>query len=166
MIGMTGCVACHRPLDRYGECKMCDGPRSPEENIVREVLHGMDTAEGRSPSWPSHYRHWRTILRQEDRDCILKQVRVRMEMHSIGHTVDRERDEQEPKVGRVFRHYRTKGLYTIVAVARVEARPDRTEVIYRSADGATWARPTEDFCAMVDDDNSGHAVRRFERYEP
>lgn len=57
-----------------------------------------------------------------------------------------------------YRHYKG-GIYEIVCEAKLEADPNVILVIYRSAEGQTWARPREVFFESVQ--HEGRTVPRF-----
>jgi hypothetical protein len=57
-----------------------------------------------------------------------------------------------------YRHYKG-GIYEIVCEAKLEADPTVILMIYRSAEGQTWARPKEVFFETVQ--HEGRTVPRF-----
>jgi len=59
-----------------------------------------------------------------------------------------------------YRHYKG-GIYDWVCEAKLESDPEQALVIYRSPEGATWARPREVFFEKVEFE--GRLVDRFER---
>jgi hypothetical protein len=65
------------------------------------------------------------------------------------------------RVGRRYRHYRTGGVYRVIALALGEADHEPT-VVYRHVESRlTWTRTLEDFVRPMSE-----GVRRFEPYEP
>lgn len=58
-----------------------------------------------------------------------------------------------------YRHYKG-GIYEWVCEAKLESDPTVTLVIYRSPEGATWARPRDVFFEQVV--HEGAMVDRFE----
>jgi len=58
-----------------------------------------------------------------------------------------------------YRHYKG-GIYEWVCEAKLESDPTVTLVIYRSPEGATWARPRDVFFEPVV--HEGAMVDRFE----
>lgn len=59
-----------------------------------------------------------------------------------------------------YRHYKG-GIYEWVCEAKLEADPAVTLVIYRSRDGAVWARPREAFFGKVE--HEGETLDRFKQ---
>lgn len=58
-----------------------------------------------------------------------------------------------------YRHFKG-GLYDVIGVARVEADPDQSVVVYRAVvDGTLWTRPVESFTSTVESIPGG--VPRF-----
>lgn len=64
----------------------------------------------------------------------------------------------EPAAPLRYKHYKG-GEYEIVCEAILEADPTVTMVIYKSADGRTWARPRKNFHEKVE--INGIKVHRF-----
>ncbi|MDH2917727.1 MAG: DUF1653 domain-containing protein [Sideroxydans sp.] len=57
-----------------------------------------------------------------------------------------------------YQHYKG-GIYQIVCEAKLESDPSVNLIIYRAANGTTWARPSEVFHATLVVD--GKTVLRF-----
>jgi hypothetical protein len=57
-----------------------------------------------------------------------------------------------------YRHYKG-GIYELVCEAKLESDPGIIMIIYRAADGSTWARPSAVFFESVEQD--GRMVPRF-----
>lgn len=59
-----------------------------------------------------------------------------------------------------YRHYKG-GIYELVCEAQLESDPSTTLVIYKSADGKTWARLRQIFFEKIE--YKGQLISRFER---
>jgi hypothetical protein len=57
-----------------------------------------------------------------------------------------------------YRHYKG-GIYEIVCEAKLESAPSITMMIYKSANGLIWARPSDVFFEQIEVD--GQTVARF-----
>jgi len=57
-----------------------------------------------------------------------------------------------------YRHYKG-GIYEIVCEAKLESDPSVTLIIYKSANGTIWARPSDVFFETIKID--GKSVQRF-----
>jgi len=57
-----------------------------------------------------------------------------------------------------YRHYKG-GIYEFVCEAKLEADPDVTMIVYKSADGSIWTRPITVFFEQVE--LEGKSVPRF-----
>jgi hypothetical protein len=57
-----------------------------------------------------------------------------------------------------YRHYKG-GIYEIVCEAKLESDPSVTLIIYKSANGLIWARPSEVFFETIEIE--GKTVQRF-----
>lgn len=57
-----------------------------------------------------------------------------------------------------YQHYKG-GIYEIVCEAKLESDPSITMMIYKSANGLMWARPSDVFFEQIEID--GQTVARF-----
>ncbi len=62
-----------------------------------------------------------------------------------------------------YQHYKG-GIYEIICEAKLESNPSITMIIYQSANGLIWARPSEVFYELIEVD--GQAVQRFVPLNP
>lgn len=57
-----------------------------------------------------------------------------------------------------YRHYKG-GIYEVVCEARLESDPEVIMIVYKSADGSIWTRPSSIFFEQVE--HEGKSVERF-----
>ncbi|MFA6015400.1 MAG: DUF1653 domain-containing protein [Gallionellaceae bacterium] len=57
-----------------------------------------------------------------------------------------------------YKHFKG-GIYEVICEAKLESDPTMMMVIYKSADGAIWARPRAIFFECVE--HEGKTVQRF-----
>jgi hypothetical protein len=71
---------------------------------------------------------------------------------------------QEIHIGQTYQHYKTKGLYTVINLAKMQVKVSELDmaeyVVYRAlSDDLVWVRPVADFLEEVE--FKGEMVKRF-----
>lgn len=70
-----------------------------------------------------------------------------------------------PKTGETWQHYKTKGIYEIICIAKMQSKTKEEDykdcVIYKDViNGLFWVRPLEDFLEKINLDE-GKEISRF-----
>lgn len=88
-------------------------------------------------------------------------VSAETESNGVVHELDTKSGVWKVRPTR-YRHYKG-GEYEFVCEAILESNPEVKMIVYRSADGSIWTRPSDVFFAQVE--HEGNTVQRFERIE-
>ncbi len=78
-------------------------------------------------------------------------------------------NESSPKIGEVWRHYKTEGRYEILNIGRMQVKAEGLDmaecVIYKAqSDGLVWVRPLADFVEEIEIKNEAGESEMVQRF--
>ena len=75
------------------------------------------------------------------------------------------KSDREPKVGEVYKHFKTGNKVKVVAISQDTEYPGTFYIVYEYLkDGSIWSRPYDMFCSEVDKEKYPNAEQKY-RFE-